>query len=156
MKIEFTMGNIITDINDIKILLVEDNKEELSLKNSLKEFSSRVNTELFIFEDEKKLIDFLNEHRNDKKPTDLYCTIIFFNCHDELCNAIDTIKKIKLDASFKTIPIFVISPSIDRNDIKEVYSSYANAYIVKPEDLKGLVAILDKFKNFWNLAQLPK
>jgi response regulator RpfG family c-di-GMP phosphodiesterase len=150
------MGNIITDIHDIKILLVEDEKEELSLKDSLKEFSSWVNTELFVFEGEKKLIDFLNEHRNDKRPTDSYCTIIFFNCHDELCTGIDTIKKIKSDASFKTIPIFVISPSIDRKGIKEVYSSYANAYIVKPEDLKGLMDILDRFKNFWNLAQLPK
>ena len=49
----------------------------------------------------------------------------------------------------------MVTPSIDKNDIKEVYEAHANSYIIKPEDLEGLINIINRFKDYWNQVLLP-
>ena len=52
--------------------------------------------------------------------------------------------------------MFLLTTSIDDKNVINSYSSYLNCYIVKPTDMKGLIKVLQSFKDFWlNIATLP-
>ena len=98
-------------------------------------------------------MDYLNEYK--KESLDSYNTIIVFNCPTPVCTAIDTINEIKSSEYLKAITIFVIAPNLDQEEVRELYKIHVNAYIIKPDDFKGLVKLISRFKGLWSLAELP-
>ena len=138
---------------NIRIILAENKESGLLLEDLLKDFSLKHKTELIQFEDENKLLNYLKS--NKENLNDEYSHIIIFNLCTPLYNVIEVIKEIKSNPYLKFIPIFVVTSSIDKEEIREVYRAHANSFIVKPDDLKGLLNILDKFKKLWSYAELP-
>ncbi|MGZ7048683.1 MAG: hypothetical protein ACXVH2_08755 [Methanobacterium sp.] len=138
---------------NIHILLVENEESGLLLEEELNEFCLLNHTKLKVFPDENKLIEYLKSNINNLK--DSVHSIIIFNILPPLNKVIEAVRDIKGNPDFCFIPIFVITSSIDSDDIKDVYRAHANSYMVKPDDLKGLLMLLDKFKELWNYAQLP-
>lgn len=148
---------VIMDIlKTIQILLVENKESGLLLEDLLKDFSLKAKTEVIVFENEDKLMDYIKEFKSDEKSlNDPFSNIIIFNLYSNLDKAIEVIKKIKSDPYSKIIPIFMVTSSIDEKEIKEVYNAHVNSYIVKPEDLEGLINIVNRFKDYWNQVLLP-
>ncbi|MGB9980537.1 hypothetical protein [Methanobacterium sp.] len=82
--------------------------------------------------------------------------IILFNVSPPLGNVMKVIDTIKENENLKCLPMFLLTTSIDDKDIINSYTSHLNCYIVKPNDLEGLIKVLDTFKEFWlNIATLP-
>ena len=61
----------------------------------------------------------------------------------------EVLQRLKSDADLRTIPVLVFSSSAAESDLIESYERGANAYLVKPFDLKDLVKLVDATVDFW-------
>lgn len=61
----------------------------------------------------------------------------------------EVLKKIKSDATLKSIPIVVFTTSDSEKDIQESYKSGANTFITKPVNLDELYEVVDTFRDYW-------
>jgi two-component system, chemotaxis family, response regulator Rcp1 len=61
----------------------------------------------------------------------------------------EVLTRLKSDADLCTIPVMVFTTSAAESDILESYRRGANAYLVKPFDLKDLVKLVDVTVDFW-------
>ena len=108
------------NLKTIQILLVENKESGLLLEELLQDFSLKAKTEVIVFEDENKLRNYIKEFKSDKESlTDPYRNIIIFNLLSNLKNAIKVIKEIKSDPYSKIIPIFMVTPSIEKMILKK-------------------------------------
>lgn len=68
-----------------------------------------------------------------------------------------TLEIIKTSAELKDIPVVILTTSNDERDVTKCYALGANTYIQKPVDLDGLVAAIQRLKEYWfEIAILPK
>lgn len=66
------------------------------------------------------------------------------------------LKEIKQDPTLCSIPVIVLTTSMSREDIRNVYASGGNAYIVKPAQFGKLIEIFRVIRNHWfEVAKLP-
>lgn len=69
----------------------------------------------------------------------------------------ETIKEIRNQEAFKTLPIIVLSTSNAPQDLKICYESGANCFINKPSSFEGLLDTVKGIYDFWfRLALLPR
>lgn len=68
-----------------------------------------------------------------------------------------TLEAIKHDPVLKSIPVIILTTSTDERDIGKCYELGANTYIHKPVDIDGLIAAMQRLKNYWfEIALLPR
>ena len=64
-------------------------------------------------------------------------------------NGFEVLKYIRTQSGFKHTPVIMFTSSEDENDVKKSYEYGANAYLVKPDDLRSLHLVLEDTFNFW-------
>jgi two-component system response regulator len=68
-----------------------------------------------------------------------------------------TLEIIKKTERLKKIPVVILTTSNDERDVKACYDLGANTYIQKPVDFDGLIAAIQRLKEYWfEIAVLPK
>jgi len=68
-----------------------------------------------------------------------------------------TLELIKQASELKTIPVVILTTSDDERDVQSCYALGANTYIQKPVDFDGLIAAIQRLKEYWfEIAVLPK
>jgi CheY-like chemotaxis protein len=68
----------------------------------------------------------------------------------------EVLKEIKEDEHLKTIPVIVFTTSSNPKDIEACYQYSVASYILKPIDIKRLIATIQGFINYWlDLVILP-
>ncbi len=67
-------------------------------------------------------------------------------------DGIDVLRHIKDTPALREVPVVVFTTSSAERDIRAAYASYANSYLVKPDDLRDLRAVLGELSHYW-LAQ---
>lgn len=134
---------------NIKVLLVENKKSGLLLEDMLKESPLRQVIEIKVFDNEKELLNYLEDSKSDISLLGGKDILIMFNLVLPLDEVPNTVKIIKDDPKLKQIPLFVITPQITGEEILDLYNRHVNTYLLKPDDLKGLIDLIDLFKNFW-------
>ncbi len=69
----------------------------------------------------------------------------------------EVLTTIKSDPGLCTIPVIVMSTSVDDNDIDFTYRNHANGFVSKPPEFDSLVRTLQAIQDFWfSTAQLPR
>ena len=69
----------------------------------------------------------------------------------------EVLRTIKSDPELCSIPIVVMSTSVDDNDIEATYKMHANSFVSKPPDFDQLVTTLSAIQAFWlTAARLPR
>ncbi len=67
------------------------------------------------------------------------------------------VARLKKHDDFKEIPTIVFSTSPNASDVQKCYSNYANAYVVKPQNLDGYKRAAETLREFWfEQSSLPK
>ncbi len=66
----------------------------------------------------------------------------------------EVLRRIKSDDQLRSIPVVMLSSSRSERDVEACYSAHANAYIRKPMDLEGNMAVLRHLNDFWNDCEL--
>ncbi|HMK61883.1 MAG TPA: response regulator [Dissulfurispiraceae bacterium] len=67
----------------------------------------------------------------------------------------EVLKQIRVDETFKTIPIVILTSSGEERDIDEAYRLGANAFIVKPIDYIKFMAAIKAVGAFWAVLNEP-
>jgi chemotaxis family two-component system response regulator Rcp1 len=134
---------------NIKVLLVENKNSGLLLEDILTKSSLRPTIEITVFNDEKELLKYLEESKSDISLFEGRKILIIFNLVLPLENVPNTVEIIKEDLKLKYIPVFVITPKITDEEILDLYNRHVNTYLLKPDDLKGLIELMDLFKTYW-------
>ena len=68
----------------------------------------------------------------------------------------EVLARIKSDANLKTIPVIVLTTSIDPIDVEECYKLGASTYIQKPVSFDGLTEAIRTMQSYWfGIAILP-
>lgn len=134
-----------TQLKQKRILLIEDNPGDIKLFEEAVS-AEELNIVIDIVEDGEAAIQYYEDLKvNDYNNAP---SIIISDLNIPKINGIDVIKKFKSDPVFNIIPVIVLSTSNLDSDIKECYSAYVNAFLVKPigiDEFFNLVKLIDEF-----------
>ena len=64
-------------------------------------------------------------------------------------NGHEVLQWIRSDESLDTIPVVILSSSVNHMDVELAYRLRANSYLRKPQDLDQFLTALDGVKSFW-------
>ena len=64
---------------------------------------------------------------------------------------IETLRLIRSDPAFKTLPVVILSSSREEQDVMRSYNMGVNAYVVKPVSFKDFVEAVKIVGMFWAL-----
>lgn len=126
-----------------KVLYIEDNPDSVV-------FFKRVvdklgNYSLSTYEDGISFIRDINaEQGAEARPE-----IIMLDINLPGMNGFEILEFLRSRSEFKHTPVIMFTSSENEQDIKRSYERGANAYLVKPENLKGLHAVIEDTFNFW-------
>ena len=134
-------------IHRINILLMENEEQHKSILKLLEDFSSNNQIEFFVFENANKLLDYLNHIKIFSNP--YRHNIVLFHSKPPLNHVIEVINEIKANSDLKITPVFIITESVNDEDIRKAYKCHTNCYIAKPHDMEGLIQIVNSFKELW-------
>jgi two-component system response regulator len=68
---------------------------------------------------------------------------------------LDVLEWLKTHESCRVIPVMVLTSSAQEQDITRAYQLGANSYMVKPNNLTGLVDLVKLAFRFWTACNLP-
>lgn len=140
-------------LKKIQFLLVEDNPADVRLvKEGLKEIEQKIH--LNVIGDGAEAINFLwkeGKYANQETPQ-----LIFLDLNIPKENGKDVLRRLKADASLKSIPVIILTSTSNPSEIKELYELCANCFVTKPTELDQFLHVISSLSKFWTeIAQLP-
>ena len=132
------------------ILLVEDNPVDIDL--TLRAFSKRnLANPVRIARDGEEALEII-KHWNKETPLPV---VILLDLKLPRINGLDVLKELKSDATFKKVPVVILTTSSDDVDINSAYELGANSYIVKPVDFDKFLEVATQIELYWNVINKP-
>ena len=136
-----------------EILLIEDDLSDVRLvTEALKVVAIRNN--LNVARDGVEALAFLR--REDRYAYAPRPDLILLDLNLPKKYGQSVLADIKGDPNFKRIPVVVLTTSDSEMNILRAYELHANAYIVKPVELKQFIEVIQSTTEFWlTVARLP-
>jgi two-component system response regulator len=135
------------------ILLVEDNPDDVELTRIAMD-DAGITTDLSVVVDGHEALKFLRREdpwRHAERPD-----LILLDLNLPQLDGRDLLRIIKADEELCSIPVVVLTTSLDRNDVHDSYDAHANSFISKPADYDQFVRALEALRAFWfGAAELP-
>jgi len=130
------------------ILLIEDNDDDILLtKLALSEISNPPH--LLAIKNGKEAIDYLLDDNNQQPSltlVDLKLPII---------DGISVIEMITKNENLRSMPLVVLTTSLEPNDIKRCYQANINSYLQKPVDFERFKILVRKTVEYWLELNIP-
>src|SRR4051794_32644865 len=126
------------------LVMVDDNADEIFLTRRLVRRDGIINN----FVSEKKperLLDTLGELRG--MGVDPQKIIVLLDINMPRSDGFETLRRIRADADFKNVPVFMLSASDNEADVMEAMALGANGYMVKPFQGEEFFAALNNVPN---------
>jgi len=144
-----------TESERLSVLLVEDNEDDVLIaQRAFKEF--KFISAVHIARDGQEALDMLSGSgsRGGQKP--LRPAIILLDITLPLMDGIALLKRLKADASLRSIPVVMLTTSSRNEDIIRSYENGAASYITKPASLEEFLELARKFEMYWvSVSKLP-
>ena len=135
--------------NTKPVLLVEDDTiDTMTVRRAFRDL--KLENPLAHATNGEEALEYL---RNPENPRPC---VILLDLNMPRMNGVELMKAVKADASFKKIPIIVLTTSRDDRDIVESYKLSAAGYIVKPVDYKKFVEAIKTIDVYWTISELPQ
>ncbi|MFQ5794924.1 MAG: EAL domain-containing protein [Candidatus Bipolaricaulia bacterium] len=139
------------EVGKLKILLVEDNPDDIEItKRALKK--SELDDDLLVIQDGEEALNFLHKrekHRDAPRPD-----LILLDLNLPKIDGREVLVQIKRDEKLRQIPVIVLTVSKYEKDIAKAYNSGASSYITKPADFRGFVKIIKIVRDYWRIVKL--
>ena len=128
--------------NDIKILVVDDDKEDhLILQEYFSDSGIRQNV-MFV-DNGIKALEYLDQAEDDSLPK-----LIVLDLNMPLLNGSQTLLQLKQSSRLKNIPVIIYSTSESENEKRKCLGFGAIDYLVKPVTMEEGQRMVDRFKSF--------
>jgi CheY-like chemotaxis protein len=99
---------------------------------------------LHIYENGDQLLKNLQATKDDIKPE-----MILLDINLPGMNGFEILEYLRTRKEYKHVPVIMFTSSENEKDIEKSYENGANAYLVKPDNLKMLHNVLEDTFNFW-------
>ena len=137
----------------LPLLMADDDEEDCMLtEEALRE--SRLTNPLFFVHDGEELLAFLRregQYADAPRPG-----LILLDLNMPRKDGREALSEIKEDPNLRSIPVVVLTTSLNESDIDHSYNLGANSYIAKPITFKALVETLLALNRYWfQIVELP-
>jgi CheY-like chemotaxis protein len=141
-----------------KILLVEDNKDDILLiQRAFYKTKLAEKFELIIAEDANQALSYLYDtdissvSQQGKIPM-----ILLLDLNLPRINGFEVLQRIRSNDKTKLIPVIVFTSSKEDQDITKAYVLGANSYVRKPIDSGKFTSVLQQIVTYWgDVNELP-
>jgi CheY-like chemotaxis protein len=122
---------------DVKIMLVEDNPDDVAFTKNILRFN-KLDGDLTIAADGREAVAALERLVQKGRPPDII--LLDINLPD--ISGIDLLTKIKKDPRWRGIPVVMLTGSNIGDDIQRSYDLGAKTYLVKPISQDALMLVI--------------
>lgn len=137
------------------ILLVEDNEDDRFLTLRALEgmnLANRVET----VSDGAEALDFLfaRGQYSDRNPKELP-QLVLLDLNLPKLSGIEVLRHIRSTSLTKSVPVVMLTTSVQRDDVQESYSLGANSYVQKPIDTHDFREAVSRLGVYWLVLNQP-
>jgi CheY-like chemotaxis protein len=134
---------------DVKILLVEDNPDDVEL--TLRAFKKHnFANEIIVARDGEEALDIL--FQRDKESAGQRATdLVLLDLKLPKVDGLEVLKQVKSNSRTQPIPVVVLTSSKEEKDLVESYRLGVNSYIRKPVDFEKFSEAVMQLGLYWLL-----
>lgn len=130
------------------ILMIEDNEDDFEvISRGLK--SVGLNAPISWYKRTKDVLEYFDDLAFNKKLEIPVPRIIILDLNMPGMDGRSILSIIKSNSKLRSIPVIILSTSIDKRDIDYCYSQGANTYVQKPLRFQKLQDICKSLKDYW-------
>jgi CheY-like chemotaxis protein len=154
-KITYSVADehMVTWRTGLDILLVEDDDGHAELITDILKETCQGKPVRW-FKDGQAIVDFL--FAPGKIPTSLtgYAAVLILDIRIPKLDGIEVLRRIKLDAGLKNIPVIMLTTTDDPEEVARCYRLGCNAYICKPVDIEQFTRMISSLGGFINIMKV--
>jgi len=137
-------------VNPGKILLVEDNPDDVTLTlRALK--SHNITNDVIVAPDGAEALDILFG-ADGKSPTEQELpAVVLLDLKLPKVNGMEVLQRIRADDRTRLLPVVILTSSDEERDVIEGYSLGANSYVRKPVDFVEFTQAAKQLGLYWLL-----
>src|SRR5438093_1803302 len=146
-----TKGAIMTALEDVEILLVEDNPNdvELTLRALQKQ---NLASKVFVVKDGAEALEFIFATGAFAHRKIEHCPkVVLLDLKLPKVDGIEVLRRIKADQRTKHTPVVMLTSSQEERDVLDTYNLGVNSYIVKPVDFSNFVHAVSELGIYWRI-----
>jgi len=140
---------VIMQTKDVKILLVEDNPDDIELTLKAFEKQNLVN-DIIVARDGEEALDILFQ-RNKESAEQRNIDLVLLDLKLPKVDGLEVLKQIKENPKTKIIPVIVLTSSKEENDMSKSYRLGVNSYIRKPVNFEKFSEVVMQLGLYWML-----
>ena len=132
---------------DVKILLVEDNPDDVEL--TFRAFKKHnLANEIIVAKDGEEALNILlpQKKENAKRPD-----LILLDLKLPKVDGLEVLRQVKSNPETKPIPVVILTSSREEKDLMESYHLGVNSYIRKPVDFEQFTEVVIQLGLYWLL-----
>jgi len=140
----------------IAILMAEDDEDDrLLTEEALRE--SRLSNPIYFVADGVELLQYLRREPPFDDPSQHpYPGLIILDLNMPRMDGREALEQIKTDPALLSIPVIIMTTSIEEEDLIRSYKYGASSFITKPVEFDQLVNVLRTFGEYWfSIVKLP-
>jgi len=125
-------------VREIRVMLVEDNPEDVVFTQRLLKFN-KLDRDMLLATSGREALRILTKLAKEGEILDLI--LLDINLPD--ISGIELLTKIKKDRRLSSIPVVILTGSNEDEDIQKCYDLGAGSYLVKPISNDALMLVID-------------
>jgi two-component system response regulator len=149
--VSFEVGEVFSVDRSLNLLVIDDDAGEVSLLRTLLA-EMRLSHKCYHCSTGAEALDYL--HRKSPFEDAPRPHLILLDLDMPGMGGCEVLSRIKSDTETRSIPVVMLSSSLSNENVEACYMAHANAYIRKPTDLAGNVAMLRHLDQFWKYCEL--
>jgi two-component system, response regulator len=140
-------------VNPGKILLVEDNPDDVALTmRALK--SHNITNDVIVAQDGVQAIDCLFGTKDRPAPTELPA-VVLLDLKLPKINGMEVLQRIRSNERTRLLPVVILTSSDEERDVIDGYNLGANSYVRKPVDFVEFTKAAQQLGLYWLLMNRP-
>jgi CheY-like chemotaxis protein len=145
---------IMTNIQDVTILLVEDDPGHTRLiEKNLRR--ANIKNEIHFATNGQEAVDYLfceGEYAHNKLPSDL---LVLLDLNLPMLDGYQVLERMKIDERTKRIPVIILTTTDDPREVSRCYEFGCNVYITKPVDYEQFSMAIRSLGLFLLVVMIP-
>lgn len=137
-----------SELKQVEILLVEDNKTDAELTLRALKKNNLANHVVWV-KDGAEALDFMFLTGNYVGRTNGLPRLVLLDLKLPKIDGIEVLSRLKADERTKMIPVVMVTSSAEERDIVESYKLGVNSYLVKPVDFKQFIETVSQAGLYW-------